>query len=106
MPAAAAALTQPEVQDGQWDGPPSTWELPGIFAGIRVQPLSSLPGFDPVSDELFSVDELSAFIAANSMPITAAEGLGAARGVLICIGLEAAGALLLFGLWNLWHIFQ
>jgi hypothetical protein len=102
--AATVALTEPAVQGGQWGRPAPARELPDTSLEIRVAPLSSLPDLDPVSEELFCVYEPPAFAAeVNGLYIATAEGLGAARGALMTICLEASMALCLLGLWKVFR---
>lgn len=85
---------------------PAARELPDLSPEMRVEPLLSLPDVDPASEELSCAYGPIEFIEVGSLHITTAEGLGAARGALMAIFLEASVALCLFGLWKVWQVLQ
>ncbi len=104
--AAAVALTETPAWGGEWSVPAAARELPDLPQQIRVEPLSTLADLEPITEELFSVYDPPVLSGANGLSITTAEGLGAARGSLMSIGLEAAVVLCLFVLWEIWHLFR
>ena len=73
-------------------------------AAVRTATASSSTGF--ISCSVVSICNSPAFMRAieEERPASNRDGLGCARGIRAAFVLEGGAAMLLYGIWHLWHL--
>jgi hypothetical protein len=76
---------------------------------------TAVPAFEPLiasdrrslSESASSLDKSPVINSEADVPyVETSKGLQAAKGAMVAIGLEAAAALLLYGIWQAWHVLR